>query len=439
MFNSNSRTYFQIVLSKPQLITQKYQNITKCANQLNISSFFRKPRNANLNSLHKNNRFLESKPVYKQHKCSFHTSSRRPIPPIILALMKPITKVTAAVAGRTVRKWYRGMDSAKKKALIATIKRHWYIPVGIVGSVVVYGGVFYYSHIVETPITGRKRFVMLTYDQILKIAEEEAKNHEEAFKGKMFGPDDPETHRVVNVMMRLLNANTEMNRNLAFDQWKIFVVNSPLCNAFAMPNGNVFVFRGMLDLATTDDELAIIMGHEVAHAVLSHSIEELSQTAFISYFTILILAAIWCILPNDGVAAITHWFYNKVIQLTTQMPHSRKLEKEADKVGLMFAAKACFDVRVGSMLWKKMDLKSKIIDGDVEIPEWMSTHPDNESRAEHLDFLLPEAIKWRDSMKCPVLPSTDPRNAVIKISEKVDDMIIARRAGQNLTQVTKRI
>ena len=100
MFNSNSRTYFQIVLSKPQSITQKYQNITKCANQLNISSFFRKPRNANLNSLHKNNRFLESKPVYKQHKCSFHTSSRRPIPPIILALMKPITKVTAAVAGR---------------------------------------------------------------------------------------------------------------------------------------------------------------------------------------------------------------------------------------------------------------------------------------------------------------------------------------------------
>ena len=64
---------------------------------------------------------------------------------------------------------------------------------------------------------------------------------------------------------------------------------------------------------------------------------------------------------------------------------------------------ACFDVRVGSMLWKKMDLKSKIIDGDVEIPEWMSTHPDNESRAEHLDFLLPEVCVNSQQQYCQLV------------------------------------
>ncbi|XP_005099013.1 metalloendopeptidase OMA1, mitochondrial [Aplysia californica] len=384
------------------------------------------------------NSLPKSKPVGWQHARPFHTSPRRPISPILLMLVKPFAKLAAALTGRSVRKWFRGLGPEEREKVWAAIRRRWYIPAG--GSVMLTGSgvVYYYTHIEETPITGRKRFIAFTHEQILKISDEEKITLQAAYGSRLFTENDIETLRVIDVMGRLLEANPEMRSGVPFDKWEIYVVNDPVCNACVLPNGCVFVFNGMLKIASSQDELAIVLGHEVAHAVLSHGVEELSLGAFVDYFVILCLAAIWCILPSDGIALVTHWFYNKVIQLLTHMPHSRKIEKEADKVGLMFAAKACYDVRAGSVLWQKMALNEKLTtEATEQLPEWMSTHPDSSKRAEHLDFLLPLAETWRDSMKCPRLPKHDPRQTVIAVSQEVDNILAAKKAGQNLKQVEK--
>ncbi|GFS24984.1 metalloendopeptidase OMA1, mitochondrial [Elysia marginata] len=121
------------------------------------------------------------------------------------------------------------------------------------------------------------------------------------------------------------------------------------------------------------------------------------------------------------------------------MPHSRTVEKEADHVGLMFAARACFDVRAGSLLWKKMSLQEKVMSGEgdetLPLPEFFSTHPDSLKRAQHLDFLLPQAEAWRNDMSCPKLPKEDPREAIKLLSALVDNHVAASKAKQDLRKV----
>ncbi|XP_072367111.1 metalloendopeptidase OMA1, mitochondrial isoform X4 [Scyliorhinus torazame] len=108
-------------------------------------------------------------------------------------------------------------------------------------------------------------------------------------------------------------------------------------------------------------------------------------------------------------------------------PYSRKLEIEADEVGLRLAAKACTDVRASSVYWQQLELM-KIVSGTFQIPEWFSTHPSNDHRVEHLDKLIPKAIKLREDCGCPSLSSVDPRlvfrlsvQEMLKLSKKKEE------------------
>ncbi|GFO03230.1 metalloendopeptidase oma1, mitochondrial [Plakobranchus ocellatus] len=372
--------------------------------------------------------------LFQQH--GFHTSSRRPVPPVLLILLKPIAKFSAVLTGRGIRKWFQALSPNERKKVLTKLRRYWYIPAGLVSILSASGVVYYVSHLEDTPVTGRRRFVALTHEQIIKIAQAEANMLKEQFKDKLYPINSIEAYRVLDVAERLLRANPELSQ-MKFDKWNVYVIKDPMVNACVLPTGDMFVFNGILEIANTQDQLAIILGHEMAHAVLEHGVEELSLASLVDVLVIFSLAALWCIIPSDGIAVITHWFYNKVIKLLTHMPHSRKVEKEADCVGLMFAAKACFDVRAGSLLWNKMSLHEKISSGgDDTLPEFMSTHPDSLQRAEHLDFLLPQAEKWRNENQCPMLPKNDPREAIKLLSILVDNQIAATKAGQDLRKVS---
>ncbi|BFZ16379.1 hypothetical protein BsWGS_19418 [Bradybaena similaris] len=367
----------------------------------------------------------------------FHTSSRRPIHPVLWIFLKPLAKFSAAMTGRSLRKWFKGLDPAQRAKLWAAVKKHWYVPAGVSTALVGSAGVYYISHIEETPVTGRKRFVAFTHEQIVKIAEAEAAQLIQTYGDKQYGASHPQSQRVLQVAQRLLSANAEL-RKMQFKEWQIYVIKDPLVNACVLPSGHMFVFDGILEIANTQDQLAIILGHEMAHAVLEHGIEELSLGRFVDVFVIFCLAAIWCIMPFDGIALFTHWFYDRVIHLLTHMPHSRKVEKEADKVGLLFAARACYDTRQGSVLWTKMSYNEKMSeDTNNLLPEWMQTHPDSLKRAHHLDFLEPEAEKWREECKCPKLPPGDPREAVKILSQHIDNIMIANKSGQDLRRVPR--
>ena len=121
-----------------------------------------------------------------------------------------------------------------------------------------------------------------------------------------------------------------------------------------------FFNSGMLKVCSNNDQLAIIIAHEISHALLNHAGEKLSYANFISALLFIPMAVIWAILPNDGIAIITDWFVDKVSAIIFDLPFSRQMEEEADEVGLKLAAKACVDIREAPLFWAKMRLLEEI-------------------------------------------------------------------------------
>nr|CAD7393639.1 unnamed protein product [Timema cristinae] len=149
--------------------------------------------------------------------------------------------------------------------------------------------------------------------------------------------------------------------------------------------------------------------------------EQLSNVQLIEMFLLLALIVIWAVLP-DGAAILSQFISHKFVTFAIHLPFSRKLELEADIVGLDLAARACFDVREAIVFWEKM--RQLTISGDEEnVAEWLSTHPSHENRVEVFKKLMPSALNVRDIFKCPRLSGPDPRREVICIDEDIMCML----------------
>ena len=139
---------------------------------------------------------------------------------------------------------------------------------------IVSGFVYYYfSHISETPITGRKRFLAFTPNQLKQLNDYELEVQLSTFKNKLLSSSHPTSRRVARVATQLLNANNDLAQIHAHE-WSVSVVNDDnIKNAFVLPSGHIFVFTGMLALCDNDQQLGVILAHEMAHAVLAHGAE----------------------------------------------------------------------------------------------------------------------------------------------------------------------
>lgn len=173
----------------------------------------------------------------------------------------------------------------------------------------------------------------------------------------------------------------------AMDQqqnWEVAVFKSDQVNAFALPGGRIGVYAGMLKVAQTPSQLAAVMGHEVAHVIAQHGRERASRT----------------LLTQGGLAALTGIMAERgpryqllmgAIGLGTQfgvtLPHGRAQETESDIMGLELMAKAGFDPQEAVQLWRNMAAS-----GGGSPPEFMSTHPSNETRIENLQSRMPAAL-----------------------------------------------
>lgn len=353
---------------------------------------------------------------------NFHTSPKRCIHPIFLIAAKQITKGLAVITGRGFRKWWKSLPSDKKAYFIAVaLKNKWKIA-GYFGVAWGIGGIYYFSHIQVTPITHRRRFVAFTREQFRKISDFEFEMQYELFKPHLLPAMHPVYHRVVRVANQLLHGNRDIPE-IHEVTWSVSVIDSPMKNAFVMPNGQIFVFAGMLEICGNDEQLGNVLAHEMAHCVLGHGAEQVSYAHLIDFALVGFLAAIWAIMPTDGIAVVTHWFFEKVVSLLLRLPYSRKLELEADEVGLQLAAKACFDVREASAFWTKMSLMGSALD-DVE---FISTHPSHEHRSEYLDNLMNNAIELRRKCHCPRLPPQDPRVLMSMLKEEVKQESLAKQ------------
>ncbi|MEQ1695520.1 MAG: M48 family metallopeptidase [Hyphomicrobiaceae bacterium] len=182
----------------------------------------------------------------------------------------------------------------------------------------------------------------------------------------LLGDNHAITKRVRKIANDLLPHATKFNERAKTWKWEINVINSPTINAFCMPGGKIVVFTGIIDkLQMTDDEIALVVGHEIAHALREHSRARAAKST----------------ITNVGAIAAGLLIGGNVGQLAQVggdllgRRFSRTDETEADLVGMELAARAAYDPRAGVRLWEKMSAASK-----GAPPQWLSTHPSGATR-----------------------------------------------------------
>lgn len=169
--------------------------------------------------------------------------------------------------------------------------------------------------------------------------------------------------------------------------WKFDVVESEQVNAFCLPNGNIVFYDGIMKITNTPDLVAVVMGHEIAHALAKHGNERMSQEALAGIAGQALSQFVGS--ESQKTQAIFGIAFGVGSQLGVLLPYSRKHEYEADKIGLIIMAMAGYDINVAPGFWEKMS------QGGSKTPEFFSTHPSDENRIKQIRAVLPEAEKYR--------------------------------------------
>jgi len=176
-----------------------------------------------------------------------------------------------------------------------------------------------------------------------------------------------------------------LDKSTDFDAWEVVVFESPQVNAFALPGGKIGVYTGLLAVAKNQDQLATVIGHEIAHVQANHSNERLSTSKLASYGT----QAGEVVLQNTEYKEIGMSALGLGVQYGVIMPYGRAQESESDILGLHLMNQAGFDATQSVELWMNMAIAA----GGKEPMEFLSTHPSNDTRINHLQKELKKLPK----------------------------------------------
>jgi predicted Zn-dependent protease len=200
-----------------------------------------------------------------------------------------------------------------------------------------------------------------------------------AEKGALAPEQQPQLRRLRHIAARIIPNATRFNPRAQEWRWEINLIGSRQINAFCMPGGKIAFYTGILDtLRLSDDEVAIVMGHEVAHALREHARERMAKSELTRLGTTVLGELV-------GGGRYSGAFAMGGNLLTLKF--SRQDESEADLVGLDLAARSGFDPRAGVTLWQKMAAANK-----GAPPQWMSTHPSGPNRIKDIERHLPEVM-----------------------------------------------
>ena len=229
------------------------------------------------------------------------------------------------------------------------------------------------------PVSGRKQFVLVSEQQAQdSSAQAYAQTLSDAQKKGNISSDAALNARVKRITDRLIVEAKLMYPPSKDWKWSVAVIDEPTLNAWCMPGGKMAIYTGIIQkLNLSDDEIAQIMSHEIAHALLGHGRERMSRA--LATQVGLQLGSIAVGTDITGLAPIAN------IALT--LPNSREGESEADRYGVELAARAGYDPRTAVKLWEKMSAASK-----SGTPEFLSTHPSPDNRIQALNALVPQMM-----------------------------------------------
>jgi predicted Zn-dependent protease len=208
-----------------------------------------------------------------------------------------------------------------------------------------------------------------------------------AAKNALAPPDNAQLKRLRAIAQRLIPHAIPWNERAKQWQWEVNLIGSTQINAFCMPGGKIAFYSGILKtLKLTDDEVAMVMGHEIAHALREHARERMGKNAATGIGASVISQLF-------GLGQIGQTVTNYGAQLLT-LEFSRSNESEADLVGMELAARAGFDPRAGVTLWQKMGAANK-----GAPPQWLSTHPSGNTRIADIEANLPRVMPLYERAK----------------------------------------
>lgn len=258
--------------------------------------------------------------------------------------------------------------------------------------------------------TGRSQLSLVPESQAQSLALQEYKEFLDSVKSSVVPASNKDAQMVIRVGQRIANAVTQyaaannMSDQLQGYHWEYNLVNSKEVNAWCMPGGKIVVYTGLLPITQNENALAVVMGHEVMHAVARHGSERMSQGLLQQYGGVALNVA----LANKPAAtqALFANAYGIGSQVGVMLPFSRKDELEADKFGLYLCAMAGYDPREAIPLWQRME---KASEGSSRPPEILSTHPVESTRIQQLEQIMPEALKYYKPVTTPA--STTPKKS----------------------------
>ncbi len=239
------------------------------------------------------------------------------------------------------------------------------------------------------PITGRKQILLVSDQDVLSSSLTQYNSY---LKTATKSSNRNDTETVRRVGKRIANATEIYLRQNGLQseiknfKWEFNLIKENQINAFCMPGGKIVVYEGLMNIVDSEDELAVVIGHEVAHAVAKHSNERMSQQMMAQCGAQVLSLALSE--KSTAIQAIAGSVYGIGAQYGVMLPFSRKHESEADYMGLILMTIAGYNPNTAVGFWGKMAKASK-----KSVPEFLSTHPSDSKRIEDLRKATPEIIK----------------------------------------------
>lgn len=239
-------------------------------------------------------------------------------------------------------------------------------------------------------LTGRKQFAVIPNSQMFALSADSysqvlseiplSNNAEYIESVKRVGA------KINSAVYKYMELNGKQAQLEGFD-WQYSVLQSEEMNAWCMPGGQIAFYEGIMPVCADDNGIAIVMGHEVAHAIAKHGNERMTQQLLINMGGLALSEALKTKKEETQQLALTAFGVGTSLGLA--LPYSRTHETEADELGLYFMAMAGFDPRTAPAFWERMETE-----GGERPPEFLSTHPDPANRIEKLNQIMPKAIAY---------------------------------------------
>lgn len=262
------------------------------------------------------------------------------------------------------------------------------------------------------PITGRKQNILVSDEQVLSLSNKEYTDY---MKSAKLSTNSANTAMVKRVGQRLATAVEKylsehgMQAETKEYSWEFNLVQDQSVNAFCMPGGKIVVYEGLLPVTKDEASLAIVLGHEIAHAVAKHSAEQMSKQIKNQYGTEILGQVLNAAGVSSGTTQLAQIIAQKGLQFRS-LKYSRDNESEADRMGLIFAAMAGYDPNVAISFWQRMAQMT----GNSNQSDVFSDHPSDAKRIAAIKQELPEALTYYNPPKTTVKKTTTTKKKTVR-------------------------